>query len=276
MALRKRKSSQNKIDVDSHKSSRRGLAGAFESFFRRHRDTVHILIILPLYLFAAGLAGVAFTPGIYLFHKVQNLTAQWPEWAQYMATGSSLVMGYFLYGFSMVILLPLFNRVFGLRLKPWRGPYYSLPSIPWYIHNGTTYLLRYTFLELITPTPMSILFYKGMGMKIGRGSVINSTAISDPSLITLGEKVTIGGSVTIVGHYGQGGFLVLAPVVIGDRVTVGLRATIMGGVTIGKEAKILPHSVVMPKTVIPAGETWGGVPARKIEESEFKVFRKPA
>jgi serine acetyltransferase len=38
----------------------------------------------------------------------------------------------------------------------------------------------------------------------------------------------------------------------------------MGGAQIGKGAKILPNSVVLPKTVIPAGETWGGVPAQKI------------
>jgi acetyltransferase-like isoleucine patch superfamily enzyme len=65
-------------------------------------------------------------------------------------------------------------------------------------------------------------------------------------------------------HYGQGGYLVLAPIKIGDKVTVGLRSSIMGGVTIGEGAKILPHSIVLPKTQIPAGETWGGVPAQKI------------
>lgn len=109
-----------------------------------------------------------------------------------------------------------------------------------------------------------------MGMKIGRGTIINSTHISDPSLIEIGDKVTIGGSATLVGHYGQGGYLVLAPVKIGDRATIGLKATIMGGVQVGAGAKIMPHSVVLPKTIIPDNETWGGVPARKIEGgSEF-------
>lgn len=103
-----------------------------------------------------------------------------------------------------------------------------------------------------------------MGMKIGTGTVINTAYISDPSMIQMGKKVTIGGSVTIVGHYGQAGLLIISPVRIGDNCTIGLKASIMGGVTIGNNVKIMPHSVVMPKTTIPDGETWGGVPAKKV------------
>jgi acetyltransferase-like isoleucine patch superfamily enzyme len=108
-----------------------------------------------------------------------------------------------------------------------------------------------------------------MGMKIGNGTIINTIHISDPSLIEMGRKVTLGGSVTIAAHYGQGGFLVLSPVKIGDKATIGLRAIIMGGVEIGEGAKILPNSVILPKTRIPAGETWGGVPARRMEMAEL-------
>jgi serine acetyltransferase len=46
-----------------------------------------------------------------------------------------------------------------------------------------------------------------------------------------------------------------------------LHAKVLGGVEIGEGAKILPNSVVMPKTKVPAGEIWGGVPAVKIERS---------
>ncbi len=171
---------------------------------------------------------------------------------------------------TMIFIVPLFNFAGQFYLKPWRGSYYSAPAVGWYIHNALTYILRFTFLEFVTPTPILNLFYSMMGMKIGDGVVINTTYFSDPSLITMGHKVTIGGSATIVGHYGQGGYLVLAPVVIGDRATIGLKASIMGGVTIGADAKILPHSVVLPKTNVPAGETWGGVPARKITMDDLK------
>ena len=128
--------------------------------------------------------------------------------------------------------------------------------------------MRYTFAKFMTPTPLSVLFYKMMRMKIGRAVQINTTNISDPCMIELGDKVTIGGSATLIGHYGSAGFLVLAPVRIGNKVTIGLRAIIMGDVEIGNNVRILPNSVVMPKTRIPDGEIWGGIPAVCIRKAK--------
>jgi acetyltransferase-like isoleucine patch superfamily enzyme len=104
-----------------------------------------------------------------------------------------------------------------------------------------------------------------MGMKIGKDVHINSSNISDPAMITIEDRVTIGGSAVIIAHYAMSGYLIVSPVVIRKGATIGLHAKILGGVEIGESAKILPGSVVMPKTVVPAGETWGGIPARKME-----------
>lgn len=93
-----------------------------------------------------------------------------------------------------------------------------------------------------------------MGMKIGKGTIINSTNISDPCLIEIGEYVTIGGSATMVAHYGMKGFLIIDRLVIEDKATIGLRATVFGDVVIGKGAMIMPNEVVMPKSRIPARE----------------------
>ena len=111
-----------------------------------------------------------------------------------------------------------------------------------------------------------------MGMKIGRGVHINSTHISDPAMIELGDKVTIGGSAVIAAHYAQAGYLIIARVRIGRGATIGLRATIMGDVVIGDGARVLPNSVVLPKTRIAAGETWGGVPAVRLDPESLKAI----
>ena len=42
----------------------------------------------------------------------------------------------------------------------------------------------------------------------------------------------------------------------------------MGGVEVGEKAKVLANSFVLPNTKIPAGETWAGIPAAKIELSK--------
>lgn len=251
--------------VDPLQSERKGFGGFVETSMRKFKRFTHLVMILPIYAITCCILGLAIGPGIAMFQWVSSFGESGPAWLRYFATGTGAAMGYFTYGFSLIVVLPIVNMCFQTKLKPWRGPYYSLEAIRWYIHNGITYLARYTILEFITPTPFNHFFYRMMGMKMGHGVTINSTWISDPSLIELGDKVTIGGSVTLIGHYGQGGYLVLAKTVIGSGATVGLKATVMGGVTIGENARVLPNSVVLPKTVIPDGETWGGVPAKKIE-----------
>ncbi len=226
---------------------------------------MQIAVMIPFYTGSFLILGACLVPGITLFREVSLLTADKHVLIQNFGYGISIAFGFLLYGVTLIFVVPVVNFALRAKLAPWRGPYFSNEAIKWVLHNFLTYMVRYTFLEFVTPSPLSVLFYKMMGMKIGYGAAINTTCISDPCLIELGNKVTLGGSVTIVAHYGQGGFLVIAPVKIGNGCTIGLRATIMGGVEIGDDAKVLPNSVVMPKTIIPAGETWGGVPAKKVE-----------
>ena len=258
-------------DIDSKKSSKSGLAGILETCIRRFRSVVHYLVILALYALGSVLMGISIVPGIYLFKFTYAMTINSPQFVHYAFIGISLAAGYFLYGITLILaVLPFANFIFRLKLKPWRGIYYSLEALPWYVHNSLTYIARYTFLFLATPTPLNIQFYRMMGMKIGRGVQINTTNISDPSLITLEDKVTLGGSSTVIAHYGQSGFLITSPVRIRKRAVIGLKVTIMGGVDIGEGAKVLANSFVLPKTKIPAGEVWGGIPAvclRKADEN---------
>jgi acetyltransferase-like isoleucine patch superfamily enzyme len=158
-----------------------------------------------------------------------------------------------LYGITLIFIIPLFNFLMPFRVKPFRGNYYSITSVPWYIHNAFTYVVRYTFLEFVTPTPLNILFYKMMGMKIGKGVHINTTNISDPGLIVIEDKVTIGGSATIIAHYASQGYLIVEPTRIKKGATIGIKATVMGDVEIGEGAIIAPHEVILPKSRIPAG-----------------------
>ncbi|MGE0527487.1 MAG: hypothetical protein AB7G93_05315 [Bdellovibrionales bacterium] len=241
-------------DVHTTTSQIPGLKGYLETWLRRFRTAAFLLLISPLALVLCLCMGIAMAPGLFLFDLAQTISLGWIAPLRYAAMGIGLAAGFFTYGLTLIFVIPLVNFVIPLRVKPFRGPWFSLPAIPWYIHNGLTYLVRYTFLELVTPTPLNILFYRMMGMKIGKGVVINSTNISDPCLITLGDYVTIGGSATIFAHYGQKGYLVIAPVYIGKGTNVGLKASVMGGADIGQNVVIKPHTVILPKTVIPPGE----------------------
>jgi hypothetical protein len=236
------------VDVDSNHSDLKGFKGKFESILRSFRTTVFFILLAPVYFLAALLMAVSLTPGVYLFRYAYDQSQNLDHYFGYPLIAFSLVAGFFLYGFTLLFIAPLTNKLLPFKLKPFRGPYYSLHSIPWYVHNALIYLVRYTFLEFVTPTPLNILFYKMMGMKIGKGVHINTTNISDACLVELEDKVTIGGSAHIICHYASKGYLVIAPVIIKKGATLGLKSTVMGDVIIGENATIGPHEVVYPKS----------------------------
>ena len=249
----KKMAASKKIDVDSADTERTGLGGIVEKALRRFRLASYMIALIPLYIIGILAMGISATPGVYFFNFITDLARDLPQFLYYGSIACSLILSYFIYGLTLIFVIPLFNFMMPFRLKPFRGGYYSLETVPWYFHNAFTYIVRYTFLEFITPTPLNMLFYRLMGMKIGQGAHINTTNISDPALIEIGEKVTIGGSVHIIGHYASKGFLIVERVKIHDRATVGLKATIMGDVEIGAGASIGPHEVILPKSRIPAG-----------------------
>lgn len=242
-----------KEDVLAEHSLRSGLSGLFETFLRRFRNLSAAMLISPLAFLCCVCIGLALAPALYVFDAVRAGVSEWPEILRYVGMGIGLAVSYLVYGLSLIFIVPLVNFLVPFKIKEFRGPWFSLPAIPWYYHNALTYMVRFTFLEFITPSPLNVLFYRMMGMKIGKGVVINTTQISDPAMITLEDYVTIGGSVTMFGHYGQKGYLIIAPVVIKRGANIGLKASIMGGSFIGENAVVKPHSVVLPKTIVPDG-----------------------
>lgn len=250
------KKRSRRLDIHATTSDVPGLRGQLETFLRTFRNMAFLALLSPVCLIVVLCAGVSAAPGLYVFDFFSSTTSTWHPILHYIAAGSGIALGYLTYGFTLIFVVPTVNFILPLRLKAWRGIWFSLEAIPWFVHNALTYLVRYSFLELITPTPINVLFYRMMGMKIGRGVVINTTNISDPCMISLGDYVTIGGSAHLFAHYGQKGILVIAPVKIGDGTTIGLKASIMGDVTVGKNALIKPHAVLIPKTRIEDGETF--------------------
>lgn len=243
-----------RIDVHSTKSDLLGFAGIVESSIRTFKSLAFVLSMAPITLMCLIAMGLSIFPGFLFVRFCFNFSSDYGLILQALVTSISIGLGYFLYGMTLIFVIPLFNKMFFLNLRPWRGNWYSLKSIPWYYHNALVQIVRYTFLDLVTPTPINILFYKMMGMKVGKGVMINTTNISDPCLITLEDNVTIGGSATLFGHYAQGGYLVLAPVVIKKGATVGLKASIMGDVVVGEKVTVKPHSILLPKTRLNKGD----------------------
>jgi acetyltransferase-like isoleucine patch superfamily enzyme len=246
---------------------------AFDRLLRRFARASYFAAVLLLYALASTALGLALAPALWCFEQAAAWSAPLPGPLHWFALGTSAALCFFLAGLTLLVVVPVYNWLLPTRIEPFKGGYYSIYALPWMLHNGLFYLVRYTFLPFVTLTPFGIWFLRAMGMRIGRHAFVNTEYISDPQLITLGDDAALGGSVRIFAHWGGSGSFVVAPVTIGARATIGLGATVMGDVEVGEGATVLPHSVLLPGSRVGPGETWGGVPARRMPPEEMERFK---
>lgn len=246
----------------------------FAKLLRRHSRKAYSTLVLGIYLIAASALGIALAPALALIHTMFDWASRIPVVPAYLLKGFALGLGWFVFGMSLLGVVAFYNKVLPTKVRAFKGGFYSPAAVTWFLHNALFYLVRFTFLPFVTLTPFGVWFLRAMGMKIGRHAFVNTEYISDPAFLTIGDDVVIGGSVRICAHYGGGGKLVIAPVIVGHRTTLGLACCILGDVVIGNDAVILAESVVMPGSRIGDGETWGGVPAKLISKSDMAVFKR--
>ncbi|MCB0368583.1 MAG: hypothetical protein KDD45_03845, partial [Bdellovibrionales bacterium] len=62
----------NKIDVNTKTSQHIGAKGIVEKLLRNFQTLMHLILILPVYLVAASLLGLALVPGVSLFRFIDQ------------------------------------------------------------------------------------------------------------------------------------------------------------------------------------------------------------
>lgn len=246
-------------DINQRSSTKTGLSALFENVFRKLGNLAFLLFLIPVIFVCVFCLAVALTPGLMLLQWIGPHIAEYSLLLKSFCYAFSVATGFLAFIVTLIFIVPIMNYPIIPFVKPNRGAWFSIESMPWYYHNALTYLVRYTILDLITPSPLNVLFFKMMGMKVGKGVLINTSNVSDPCLIILEDYVTIGGSVYMMAHYGMKGFLIIDKLHIKKGAMVGLAAKLLGGVTIGEKAVVGPNVAVYPKTVIKPGEKFGVV-----------------
>lgn len=120
-------------------------------------------------------------------------------------------------------------------------------------------LIRTNFL----PVPLLRLIYLALGARLGENTY-SAGALLDPPLTEIGSNCIIGHNAALFCHAIEGQNFALSRIKIGNNVTIGSMAIVMSGVTIEDGAIVSAGAVVRKGSYIGAGETWGGVPAKRI------------
>lgn len=179
-----------------------------------------------------------------------------------------MIGGFYLGGVVFISLVVVTKRLFVSRLETNRV---VTPESP----VGKRFFFASTLHEMVHHSPFRLLvcglspltayYYRGMGAKVVPSLFTSlSTRIADPWFVEIGENVTIGADAWILGHAGDGPEIILGSVLIGAGAIIGARCVILPDVRIGENSRVGAGAVVVRGTVIPDGETWAGVPARKI------------
>ena len=229
------------------------------------------LFTLFLYAISIAILGLSIFPGALFCVFIWKGVSQLELGPQILSLCFAAVTGYFIFGFTLIVLVGVLR--FGLRLGLKEGDYpaFSLGAVKWAFANGLQLLVSNTFMDFVLLTPFANLVFRVLGAKLGKNVQINSKYCGDLSLLEVGDNSVIGGHATVIGHSFERKGFVLRKVRIGKNVVVGLNSVILPGTEIGDGSIIAAGAIVSKNTKVLPRSVMSGMPA---ESSRDRRARK--
>jgi non-ribosomal peptide synthetase-like protein len=109
-------------------------------------------------------------------------------------------------------------------------------------------------------TPLVALYLRAMGGRVGRGTWIETVAITEYEMIDIGDGVALNRGSCLMTHLFHDRVLRIGPAELGAGVTLAPVAAVLPDTVVGAGTWVGPHSVVMRGEELPAGTRWLGVP----------------
>jgi hypothetical protein len=184
-----------------------------------------------------------------------------------------IYIGIFLILFFQLLISGLFIYAFNLKYKPgvYEYNYRNKDSFKWVI-VCVLYTPMRKLLEIFSMGGMKDTYYRLLGMKIGKNSLVGGT-IMDPCLTEIGDNCTMGLFSVIYGHIHdyEKGTVTMKTVKVGNNVVIGAGAIIMPGAIIEDNVKIATGAVVRKGQVLKKDQIYGGIPAKIIKKKKNKM-----
>ena len=244
---------------------------------------VKLVVTLIVYAFYAAVLGACIAPAAALvlwaclrFLAPTVLAGTFPGLGVLVLFCLFLGAAAFVFFAFGLLLMGTIIRLLSLGVKPGRHDAASLPVLLWMVLNGVFTLAWRIILPLVPMTPVSMMFHRLSGCRIGKNVWINTNHLIDSYMISIGDNTLIGGDAVLSPHVYEGGKLLIQRITIGKNCLIGGHAYISPGVTVGDGSVIGIRAYVRKGRQIPPGTritSVAGLPFHRALDLERGTFR---
>jgi non-ribosomal peptide synthetase-like protein len=171
--------------------------------------------------------------------------------------------------YPLMLLVPICVKwvVIG-RYKPGEYPLWGTYFFRWWF---VTSLEAAVPVGYLAGTPLLNIYFRAMGAKIGRNVHLDSDNFAIYDLVSIGEGSSINVDSQLLGYTVEDGLLKIGHIKIGKNCFVGARSALGLNTTMEDCAALEDLSLLPRDNIIPAGETWLGSPASKLENPKLEL-----
>lgn len=173
---------------------------------------------------------------------------------------------YGLWGWTLLALVVLYKRAIFYTPRAGEWPLFSSSTIGWGTTGALHNFANTVFLVHWRGTAMVNLYFRGMGVKLGKRVTINTIDIFDWDLITIDDDAILGGGCVILGHLVESGKVKMRPVHIGKKALIGTGARVMPGCVVEDLGVLGAGSIMKKDATVEANSIFAGTPARFVRK----------
>jgi non-ribosomal peptide synthetase-like protein len=121
------------------------------------------------------------------------------------------------------------------------------------------------YVQFLAGTPLKPIFWRMLGMKVGKQVFDDGAAFPEKSFMTIGDFVTLNLASGVQTHSQEDGAFKSARSEVCAGATLGVGSFVHYGTRIGAGSVIAAGSFLMKGEQVPDGEHWGGNPAEPLD-----------
>ena len=224
------------------------------------------MVTILFQLLAGLIFGLTLIPSVWLVFWAWQTTQVLGQFWSVFFISISIGVGYFIFCLNLMISIVIVRNLFRIHNQEGRTLIFSFRAFKFGVYSFLIVLVRKFSLPFVRSSPIINLFYRGMGAKIGKNTLIGTDRIWDCDMIEIGDNCIIGGNVAINAHIGQGQKGRMRRVRIGNGVTIGADSLVMPGVVIEDNVLVGPNSVVPMGKRLKANSVYLGTPVERIAD----------